>query len=159
MPDHFYAIDDTMILAMDTSNGNRCELRHNPEWSALETDTTPQTYKATLRLEPRNVEAVTIMQIHSKNFLHYPRGPPVMLLWDAERYGETDHLWIKIRTRLEPKEVQNFDLGTRPHGFFDLEVAVRDRELKVCINHALKVAYNWDYMVLPQNYFKTGASL
>ena len=64
--DHFYTSNDEsgMVLSMKKSIGDRCELRHDPEWFTSSTTDSPQTFQATLRVVPNDAEAVTIMQVH-----------------------------------------------------------------------------------------------
>lgn len=164
---HFYTANDSdaLVLSMRDPVGSRCELRHNPEWSTTSTYTTPQTFRATLRFEPNNnnsnASAVTLMQIHSKNFLSYVKGPPLMLGWHGEKYGKRDHLWAKIRMNLatDSKSTKYFDLGPLPRNAdFVLQVTVQSGILSVWVDNVLKATHDWHYLDLPQNYFKTGTS-
>lgn len=155
----FTAVEPGILVMRSGSPwGDRCELRHQRQWSTESTNSMPQTFKATVRLDPYNVDSFSIMQIHSKNFLKFVKGPPLMLKWRRSKSGLDDHLWAQIRGNLEEntKQAEHIHLGPRPDGFFDIEVQVQDMILRIWINGALKVTYNWDYLTLPQNYFKTG---
>ena len=161
---HFYTAnddDDAIVLSMQDPVGNRCELRHNPEWSTSSTYSAPQTFRATLCFEPNsnNAAAVTLMQIHSKNFLSYVKGPPLMLGWQAEKNGQHNHLWAKIRMNLatDSKSTTYFALGPLPRNTdFVLQVTVDSGILRIWIDGDLKLTHDWRYLDLPQNYFKTG---
>ena len=161
LPDRFYLNDTRMVLEMKQETGKRCELRHDPEWSTASTVNVAQTYKATLRVTPSNqTNGVTIMQVHSKKFLEYISGPPLMLGWRRNRNEKPNNLWVKIRTNLSAtsKKIQYFDLDIDPTvDFFELQVTIWQRVLYVWVNGNLRLQYDWGFLdPLPRNYFKTG---
>ena len=159
---HFYLVEQSsMLINMERGDGNRCELRHNQEWSSAGTS---HRYKALLRIDPGDDLGFTFMQIHSKNFkgtdgIRYPEGP--LLMVGRNYKGKTnDHLWASVRTSLEPKKGKRFDLGARPDGFFDFEVSVDNSILIIKVNGETKVEQDFHHAdVLPRNYFKTGVYL
>ena len=171
IPDHFYvkrssstdgkrgwtALYD-MAISMDMRIGERCELRHNQEWS---TTSVAQRFSATLKVIPANPASFTIMQIHSVDFtgtdgIDYDKGP-LLMLGRYTKEGITEHLWAKVRTSMSPKRGKPFDLGPRPIDFFDLDVVVENSVLRIFVDGHLKLEQNvqeWD--VLRRNVFKTG---
>ena len=69
-----------------------------------------------------------------------------------------NHLRAEIRMdlRKDSKWVNHFDLGPCPQEFFPLQVTIQNGVLGVWIDKILKLTHNWQYLDLPQNYFKTG---
>lgn len=163
LPGHFYLVDGTtMVLSMDDVTGGRCELRHNAHWSVAGAET--KRLYANMRITPvsEEMEAVTIAQIHVRDFEGNRSGPLMRLVWEKQRDGLDDHLWVNLRQDLSPetKSNRNHDLGPRPVGFFDLQVRVVNSELEVAIDGSVKLAQDVSYFdAITSCYFKTGAYL
>lgn len=160
VPGHFYARYDTVVFAMDSRYGKRCELRHNKEWSTADRSIWYRI-KAIVQVIPDNDKAFTFMQIHSKSFTgtngkKYRKGPPLMI-GRGTRGDLKDRLWAYVRVGLEPKKVIAYDLGPRPDYIFDLEVMIGIGIISIRVNGKL-VCRTWvnEWDVLPRNYLKAG---
>eukprot|EP00996_Jenningsia_fusiforme_P001375 NODE_2260_length_1248_cov_76.864053_g2059_i0.p1 GENE.NODE_2260_length_1248_cov_76.864053_g2059_i0~~NODE_2260_length_1248_cov_76.864053_g2059_i0.p1 ORF type:complete len:364 (-),score=40.99 NODE_2260_length_1248_cov_76.864053_g2059_i0:89-1180(-) len=158
---HFYLANDaTMALAMSKDVGGRCELRHNPHWSSASLDEV--RFTARLKFDPSNIESFTFMQIHAKDFAPFRSGPLLMVNWRQERDGLSDHLWASVRMDLDEvsKSKITVSLGSRPTGFFDLDVAAFNDLLQIKVNGVLKHQQSLAFWSsIQQNYFKTGTYL
>lgn len=160
----FGSHQNLMVLSMSHNVGNRCELRHNPEWPSH--TNVERRFEATVRLLPTNMEAVTLVQVHVKSHtdasgITYQSGPPLVVMWRDDFRKQKGHLWVRLREQLSvtEKSYVYWDLGPRPDDFFDLQVVVRRSRLWVTYN-GVQVVRNHDisYMApLTRNYFKTGS--
>ncbi|MCC5844312.1 MAG: polysaccharide lyase family 7 protein [Verrucomicrobia bacterium] len=160
LPGRFYLGGDgtTMVLATTVSDNDRSELRHNFTWPVTEQEV---NYFARLRFDKPVAHQEDYWERRRVNFVQiYVPGidlGPVVLLSGRLRWGPTaetikeDHLWMSVQGGGQ------YDLGPRPEGFFDVDVRVKDGEVRAYINDELKAVSNLLGFDGEVAYFKTGA--
>jgi len=154
LPNRFYLGEGgrTMVLGTTRSDRDRSELRHNSTWPVTEGEV---HYSARLRFDAPVAEGegwkrrrLHIVQVYIPGIR---LGPAVLINARPIHDDKEDHLWVWVQRG------QTQDLGPRPDGFFNLDLRLKDGELKVYINNELKAEDNLHSFEGRRAFFKTGA--
>jgi len=154
LPGRFYLGEDgsTMVLATTNSDRDRSELRHNFSWPVTEGEI---NYSARLRFDAPVPEGegwkrrvLNFVQIYIPGI---KLGPAVLVSARPSHDGKEDHLWVSVQRG------ETHDLGPRPDGFFNLDIRVKDGEVRVYINNTLKAEDNLSSFEGRRAFFKTGS--
>lgn len=160
--ERFYVTDDgkRMILASAKSGRDRTELRYNSNFSVMGEE---KSYKARLKIEKPILDSgkarLHFFQLHIKGFGKAKKGPLMTIHWIPEMNGNKDRIAFYTRQDFKPNKLttKKWDLGPRPDDFFDLEVKIKEGQLKVFINGELKAEDDISEFKVTKVYFKTGA--
>ena len=157
LPERFYLGEDgtTMVLGTTRSDRDRSELRHNSTWPVTEGEV---HYSARLRFDAPVPEG----DYWKRRRLHFvqayipgiPLGPAVLINARPVHDGKEDHLWVAVQG---DNEMRTQDLGPRPDGFFNLDLRIKDGEVRVYINDELKAEDNLHSFEDRRAFFKTGS--